>query len=71
MMLMRRASAASCKGLAASRCVKPGLVVPGSCRRAIARVIADSFAVIALEEIPDNQPTTVLGVIRPPEEAAQ
>ncbi|WP_366929928.1 flagellar biosynthesis protein FlhA [uncultured Thioclava sp.] len=70
-MRMLRAAAASGKELAASRGVKPVLAVPGSCRRAIARVIADSFAVIALEEIPDNQPTTVLGVIRPPEEAAQ
>jgi hypothetical protein len=39
---------------------KPVLVVPGAIRRAVARVIAGSLPVIALEEIPETLNLTVV-----------
>lgn len=71
MMRMLRETARAGKALAAAHNAKPVLAVPGSCRLPIARVIADSLPVIALDEIPDSQPTTVLGVVRPPDRAPE
>ncbi|TMV87231.1 flagellar biosynthesis protein FlhA [Thioclava sp. BHET1] len=70
MLRMLRATAKAGKALAASHNAKPVLAVPASCRLPIARAIADSLPVIALDEIPDSQPTRVLGVIRPPDGTA-
>ncbi len=71
MLRMLRAASTSGKELAARQGAKPVLAVPGACRRPIARAISGILPVIALEEIPDTQPTSVLGVIRPPDGAAR
>lgn len=68
---MLRAAANSGKELAAQQNAQPVLAVPASCRRPIARAIGDIIPVIALDEIPDTQPTSVLGVIRPPDGATR
>lgn len=67
-MPMLRSAANEGKRLAANQNVTAVLAVPGAYRRAVARVVSEILPVIAMEEIPESQPITILDRLRPASE---